>query len=553
MTPECPKGPQAEAQIEIQRLEENEEFLERAVHLLLGCCDASDVPCEEPDADVLYDHLRQDRTPCTMRVVSAELDLYRERDTLTRQALQHEGDGPLQFAALAVRQERDRLREEVSRLREQLAAQQPVWAPADPTDESARLADALRFVGVVDPDDDCMSVFDTTGEGIKHWVPVDAIALRMLEHMGGVSSSEVEAPQPVEHEIHMVTCADGHHLKCACGSWWCGEEQDSDFRAEQHIANNLRPQVKSSNHQANQHDEDEPERVPTLEELRSQRRRYTRVEGRPSGSGAAAPHSVTPPAQQMLRDECRATEGATGIECSLSPGHHEWYSGRHTPRTDGTESLGYPLNVQWPRQEWDRCAPEAEVWRRGDPEPSALVSAVRGFSTGNVYTRRLEGFGGPWDYETETSDGWTWSTWEGLLDDERGAELPDARVDAAQAARSEATPHLRVDGDTVTRYVCSEHIWGEVPCPNCEPREVPSPSLRKEGEDTHVYLSTACLHGQCDYCVAPVVSREGTWKVAGPSYSAELGAAKNPARCKFCSAPCRCGCHQASGKGEANG
>lgn len=40
--------------------------------------------------------------------LTAEVALFRERDALTRKALKAEGDGPLQFVALQVRQERDR-------------------------------------------------------------------------------------------------------------------------------------------------------------------------------------------------------------------------------------------------------------------------------------------------------------------------------------------------------------------------------------------------------------------------------------------------------------
>lgn len=45
----------------------------------------------------------------------------------------------------------------------------------------------------------------------------------------------------------------------------------------------------------------------------------------------------------------------------------------------------------------------------------------------------------------------------------------------------------------------------------------------------HVYLSTACLHGEHDYCK----SRER-----------EDGGTKVPSRCKFCPAPCVCQCHK---------
>jgi hypothetical protein len=60
----------------------------------------------------------------------------------------------------------------------------------------------------------------------------------------------------------------------------------------------------------------------------------------------------------------------------------------------------------------------------------------------------------------------------------------------------------------------------------------------------HYYLSTACLHQLHSYCIAPVVSRDGTWQVIGPSYSAELGDDKKPAQCKFCAAQCICPCHR---------
>lgn len=45
---------------------------------------------------------------------------------------------------------------------------------------------------------------------------------------------------------------------------------------------------------------------------------------------------------------CRVIEGATGITCSRNQGHDGDHEGTHTPRTDGTESVGYPLFVRWP-------------------------------------------------------------------------------------------------------------------------------------------------------------------------------------------------------------
>ncbi len=48
------------------------------------------------------------------------------------------------------------------------------------------------------------------------------------------------------------------------------------------------------------------------------------------------------------------------------------------------------------------------------------------------------------------------------------------------------------------------------------------------GQEEHVYLSTACLHGEHDYCNS-MVGAQGV---------------KRPAQCKFCEATCICECHQ---------
>jgi hypothetical protein len=64
-------------------------------------------------------------------------------------------------------------------------------------------------------------------------------------------------------------------------------------------------------------------------------------------------------------------------------------------------------------------------------------------------------------------------------------------------------------------------------------------------EMPHVYLSTACLHGQHGYCRAPTVTRDGEWETVGPSYVSQRDEPKAPARCKFCPAECVCGCHGA--------
>lgn len=51
----------------------------------------------------------------------------------------------------------------------------------------------------------------------------------------------------------------------------------------------------------------------------------------------------------------------------------------------------------------------------------------------------------------------------------------------------------------------------------------------------HWYLSTGCLHGDHNYCAAR---------------SGKVGA-KEPQRCKFCTARCRCRCHRPTGRGIA--
>lgn len=53
--------------------------------------------------------------------------------------------------------------------------------------------------------------------------------------------------------------------------------------------------------------------------------------------------------------------------------------------------------------------------------------------------------------------------------------------------------------------------------------------------DEHVYLSTACLHGEHGYC----------------QHHTGLSGAKTPGVCKFCAAPCVCECHQAAASAAA--
>jgi hypothetical protein len=55
----------------------------------------------------------------------------------------------------------------------------------------------------------------------------------------------------------------------------------------------------------------------------------------------------------------------------------------------------------------------------------------------------------------------------------------------------------------------------------------PAPAAT-EATTGHVYLSTGCLHSHHDYC---------------QNHTGHSGT-KTPAQCKFCAAPCTCGCHQ---------
>jgi hypothetical protein len=74
---------------------------------------------------------------------------------------------------------------------------------------------------------------------------------------------------------------------------------------------------------------------------------------------------------------CGATEGGMGVDCHLPAGHPGWHSASHTPRTDGTESIGYPFHIQWPRFGWDRCASERAVEPHSIPTLAELRAARR--------------------------------------------------------------------------------------------------------------------------------------------------------------------------------
>lgn len=55
----------------------------------------------------------------------------------------------------------------------------------------------------------------------------------------------------------------------------------------------------------------------------------------------------------------------------------------------------------------------------------------------------------------------------------------------------------------------------------------------------HEYLSTACLHGEHDYCAATQAEDAEGWLFS-----------RRPAQCKFCQAPCVCPCHAGASDGS---
>lgn len=165
--------------------------------------------------------------------LTAEVALYRERDGLTRKALQNDGDGPLQFAALIVRQQRDKALAEVSRLREQLAAQPRVPADVDELVSVALNAATNRCNAALSESLD-IALTGAVMDLLKSW---------------GVSSSEVEAPQPrLSHKVTIVQADDGMYegrcSGCTFGSPVVSSDKGrlEDWKG-QHEADTLRPAV----------------------------------------------------------------------------------------------------------------------------------------------------------------------------------------------------------------------------------------------------------------------------------------------------------------------
>lgn len=82
-----------------------------------------------------------------------------------------------------------------------------------------------------------------------------------------------------------------------------------------------------------------------------------------------------------------------------------------------------------------------------------------------------------------------------------------------------------IDSSEVTLYRRIVPEWEEVPRAQ---DGAAIDALPQPTEPGHNYLSTGCLHGEHEYCRCDI----GQF---GP---------KEPGQCKFCSAPCRCYCHE---------
>lgn len=65
-----------------------------------------------------------------------------------------------------------------------------------------------------------------------------------------------------------------------------------------------------------------------------------------------------------------------------------------------------------------------------------------------------------------------------------------------------------------------------------------APQLPLLEDGSHYYLSTGCLHGD------QVLPDGRTGHEYCQGETGQCGQ-KTPAVCKFCQAPCRCGCHEA--------
>lgn len=108
---------------------------------------------------------------------------------------------------------------------------------------------------------------------------------------------------------------------------------------------------------------------------------------------------------------------------------------------------------------------------------------------------------------------------------ERDALLPVVEAARALCAKAKPGRELHIDGPTIRTEFRALHA-SVAALDQTAPG--PAHGATQSAEDgAHVYLSTACHHGEHGYCRCD----EGRY---GP---------KVPGTCKFCAAPCRCMCH----------
>lgn len=402
MTPDIPKGPESDLRQRIQDAIEDactgqDDANGGTVYFL----DGPRMPAEL--ADVLMSVVAPEVERLTAEVELLRSDVAFEKSQLANRT--RDRDELLQ-ECMAVRQSmidagyvqsgRDETADavaaacrEVSRLREQLAARPTEVQWKDAQSEIERLEENESFLeSAVHVACGCC---DGSYSGMDNCLGLAVPRLygRVRTMLRGGSSSEVEAPRPAQHKV--AVSQGGHGTSSAycysCKKFMTGSDQEMEDWKDQHEADTLVPQT-----------EEEEDRVPTLAALRSQRRRYTRVKGRPSDSERLAPQSD---------EDVRGTCGKA--ECLRF----------HPPV--------YP----------------ADLFERTDGRFVCVC--------GDLVAER----------QAHLDGGYRW----GCIERDCSAH---SREDAAQAARSEATPEVDPDAFGVAGYLLTP----------------PSPSLPKEGEDS---------------------------------------------------------------------
>jgi chorismate mutase len=327
-----------------------------------------------------------------------------------------------------------RLAEEVARLRAQLA-------------DATRTVDAERVAlwlfraktARLKPEDAAYA--RRVWDDIIDQVDQDAwlrYAEAMLADLGLSASAPETAPDtPPRHVVTVTRKLTCWVAQCdTCPQSWSGTQAEAEVWKDQHEADTLvpqlqRPQVCTATHpefgrcfiDADDHT------APGGQDYHESEEGSWPFEGRPSDSERLAPRSEVDYSIR-IKTECCATEGMTGIDCRLPKGHADWHSGRYDCRTDGTESVGYPVCIQWPRNEWDRCEPEQDAAQaaRSEATPKGALSAPT-ILCGHIHDGaecpdpRVPGANGCWAHYGPGTEDWL---------DEHGTDAPAA--DAADGS-----------------------------------------------------------------------------------------------------------------------